>query len=219
MARRTVRPAPVRTSATRPKRRDTRTAAILVSALVLAAVVATLAWTAWGAFNEHRLTAAAWRRVGRCAPLGQSNAVECTGVHLVVLTLPRGVAACVNPSTCEAKVNVEAMPAFQGALSATVQAGLGGAITQFQTVNRRRCRDARNGAWIATCVSKHSYGIAVDFRTVDDNRHWETVTDRDERIMEVVSIFQRYGFRWGGNFTTNFDPQHLEWIPGSRIPK
>ncbi len=219
MARRRVRPTTLRTLHTRPRRRETRTTAILVSGVLLATVLAVLAWTAWQVFDERRREAAAWRRVGRCAPVGESDTVRCSGVHLAFLTLPRGIGACVGSRPCRVRVNVEAAQAFQGALRAVDAAELGGAVTEFQTVNRRRCRDARTGAWIAGCVSKHSHGIAVDFRSVDDNRHWDSVTDRDSRIMEVVSIFQRYGFRWGGNFSSNFDPQHLEWVPGSRLPK
>ena len=181
-------------------------------------LIGELALVGWHRLAADRRSAAAWRRVGHCSAVGDSTVVTCVGVHLVVITLPPETASCAVLSICSVKVNREARPAFEGALRESVAAGLGGAIPQFQTVNRRRCRDATSGGWIPDCVSKHSYGIAVDFRPVDDNRHWESVTDKDPRIMEVVTIFRRYGFRWGGTFASNFDPQHLEWKPGAKLP-
>lgn len=219
MSRRTSRPVP-RRRLRRVRGRTSRqaSAAVIVSAAILAAVLAALGLTVWNELQANRRVAAAWRRVGHCAPVGTTNEVTCTGVHLVVVTLPPSIGACADGGVCRVKVNREAAPAFQGALAEVADAELGPAVTQFQTVNRRRCRDAVTGAWIPGCVSKHSYGIAVDFRPADDNVRWESVTDRDPRIMEVVAIFQRYGFRWGGTFQSNVDPQHLEWQPGSRLP-
>ena len=90
--------------------------------------------------------------------------------------------------------------------------GLGKFVTQFNTLNRRRCKDARTAAWKPNCISKHSYGIAVDIRPFDDNKNWNAVVKRDPGVAEVVQIFRNNGFRWGGTFA-NYDPQHLEWLP------
>jgi DNA-binding transcriptional regulator YdaS (Cro superfamily) len=189
--------------------------AVVGSALFLALLLGVLAVTAWNEWSAWRRETAAWRRVGKCAT-DASGTVSCRGVHLVDLALPPDAAAC-GLGPCTAKVNVEAVADFRAALDEAVGAGLGPAIVQFSTVNRRPCRRAITGAVIPGCVSKHSYGIAVDFRPFADNARWESVVDHDPAVGEVVDVFRRHGFRWGGTFRSNFDPQHLEWIPGHRL--
>jgi D-alanyl-D-alanine carboxypeptidase len=93
------------------------------------------------------------------------------------------------------------------------QAGLGRFVTEFQTVNRRRCKNARTGGYIAGCVSKHSYGIAADIRPFDDNSRWKQVVAEEPGVQEVIDIFRDEGFRWGMTFAGNPDPQHVEWSP------
>jgi D-alanyl-D-alanine carboxypeptidase len=185
----------------------------VVSALLLATILAVLMWQAWRVFEENHREQAAWKRVGSCLAVGPGDAVECTGVTLVKISLPTEIAACGVGGHCEVDINREALPAFQSALAEVVESDLGRFVSQFQTVNRRRCKDAITADWIPDCVSKHSYGIAVDFRPFTDNANWERVTDREPGIVDVVTIFRNHGFRWGGTFSSNYDPQHLEWIP------
>lgn len=185
----------------------------VVSGVLLAAILAVLLWQGWQVYAENQRERAAWRRVGSCEPVGATETVTCTGVHLVDLVLPPEIGSCRDAGICTVKVNREALQAFRAALREVVAQELGEFIPQFQTVNKRRCRDALSGSWIPNCVSKHSYGIAVDFRPFEDNANWEAVVDRDPGIADVVAIFRKAGFRWGGTFD-NFDPQHLEWIPG-----
>jgi D-alanyl-D-alanine carboxypeptidase len=196
----------------RPRRSSRSTSAVVVSGLVLAAVLSVALWQVWRVLEQQRREAAAWRRVGSCKGVGDSNLVECTGVKLVDLAVSPKIASCGRFGYCTVKINREAKPAFESALAEIVRADVGSSVTKFETVNRRRCRNAITGAWIAGCVSKHSYGIAVDFRPFADNANWEQVTDRDPGVSEVVKIFRSHGFRWGGTFD-NYDPQHLEWIP------
>jgi hypothetical protein len=185
----------------------------LFSSALLAAILVVLAWQAWRVYEEDRRERAAWKRVGTCEAVGTTETVTCTGVILVSLALPEEIDACGVQGTCTVEVNREAAPAFRAAIAEIVDADLGSSVTEFQTVNRRRCKDAITAEWIPNCVSKHSYGIAVDFRSFTDNARWPEVTDRDPGVSEVVAIFARHGFRWGGTFTSNYDPQHLEWIP------
>jgi D-alanyl-D-alanine carboxypeptidase len=186
---------------------------VLVSGLLLTAILLVMLWQGWRVFDQNRREQAAWKRVGRCNAVGTTDVVTCTGVRLVKLTLPNEIAACTDGDSCQVEVNREALPAFQIALAEVVDADLGRYVTQFQTVNRRRCKDALTAEWIPDCVSKHSYGIAVDFRPFADNANWDQVTDRQPGVADVVSIFRKHGFRWGGTFKSNYDPQHLEWIP------
>ncbi len=156
---------------------------------------------------------AAWARVGACGAVGTSDVVECRGVRLVTLQLPSRLAACQRMDPCVAPVNAEAANAFRAALAEIVDRGLGSHITRFETLNRRRCRDARTGDYIEGCISKHSYGIAVDVRAFGDNARWSQVLASEPGMRQVVEIFRKHGFGWGGDFGSNFDPQHFEWIP------
>jgi hypothetical protein len=161
--------------------------------------------------------AAAWKRIGRCVPVNEtSETVTCTGVRLVSLQLPRSFAACRRiesrtGGTCAVPVNVEAHPHFASAVRRIDAAGLGRHVTEFQTVNRRRCKNAITAQYIGNCVSKHSYGIAADIRPFEDNARWEQVTAAQPGVQRVIDIFRDEGFRWGMNFSNNPDPQHVEW--------
>jgi hypothetical protein len=167
----------------------------------------------WMQYRDRQRLAELWRRVGSCEAVGDSPRVVCSGVRLTTITLPESFNICRRLNPCVAKVNVEAAPAFRGALREIVQQGVGAQITDFGTVNRRRCKDARTGEFLANCISKHSYGIAVDVRSFADNANWKAVVRQEPEVLDVVRIFRSYGFRWGGTFQNNFDPQHFEWEP------
>ncbi len=175
-------------------------------------------WFGYQAWDTQQKEAAAWRRVGSCSALNTTSpTVTCTGVTLVDLALPRRFAACkailTTLPTCTVSVNAEALEAFQAAVTEIDAADLGRHMTEFQTVNRRRCKSASTGTYIASCISKHSYGIAADIRPFADNVRWKSVVAHEPGLMDVVRIFRRHGFRWGMQFGSNPDPQHFEWIP------
>jgi hypothetical protein len=86
-------------------------------------------------------------------------------------------------------------------------------VTEFGTVKRRMCRDAISGAWRDGCISRHSYGIAVDVRDFGDNARWAELVAAEPRLERLVEVFEGAGFRWGGDFRSNVDPQHFEWKP------
>jgi peptidoglycan L-alanyl-D-glutamate endopeptidase CwlK len=63
--------------------------------------------------------------------------------------------------------------------------------------------------------SYHNYGLAVDFvLLVDDKASWDTKSDWDgDKVsdwMEVVKIFAKYEWDWGGNWTTTKDYPHFD---------
>lgn len=73
----------------------------------------------------------------------------------------------------------------------------------------------------ANCQSAHSYGIAIDINTsFSDYWLWDNEgiceTDRIEyrnRIpLEIVQIFERHGFAWGGRWY-HYDTMHFEYRP------
>lgn len=64
--------------------------------------------------------------------------------------------------------------------------------------------------------SIHNYGLAIDFCLLIDGKEisWDTKKDRDnDKVadwMEVVLVFLRAGWDWGGNWRTFKDLPHLE---------
>jgi len=64
--------------------------------------------------------------------------------------------------------------------------------------------------------SIHNYGLAIDFCLLIDNKEisWDPKKDRDnDKVadwMEVVLVFLRAGWDWGGNWRTFKDLPHLE---------
>ncbi|TXG81123.1 MAG: M15 family peptidase [Spirochaetes bacterium] len=64
--------------------------------------------------------------------------------------------------------------------------------------------------------SYHNYGLAIDFAFLIDGKEisWDTAKDWDgDKIadwLEVVKIFLKAGYTWGGNFKSIKDFPHLE---------
>jgi hypothetical protein len=187
--------------------------------LVLVLLITAIGAVVQGPIRRELRIREAWQRIGTCTAVApDSPQVVCDGVTLVPLTLPLSFPACdeIKPlrgGECVVDVNQEALPDFRAAVAEVDSSGLGKHVLSFGTVNRRRCRNARSGKYVEGCVSKHSYGIAVDFRPFADNARWDVVVRNEPGVSEIVSIFQRYGFRWGMEFSSNPDPQHLEWHP------
>ena len=76
----------------------------------------------WQAFAEQRREDAAWKRVGTCDLIPNTEQVSCDGVSLVELQLPSKIAACGGEpgGVCSVKVNQQALPAFQSAIAEIV---------------------------------------------------------------------------------------------------
>ena len=63
-------------------------------------------------------------------------------------------------------------------------------------------------------LSMHSFAIAVDINTQYSNYwQWEKgMTYKNQIPMEIVKIFEKYGFIWGGKWY-HFDTMHFEYRP------
>jgi peptidoglycan LD-endopeptidase CwlK len=65
--------------------------------------------------------------------------------------------------------------------------------------------------------SIHNYGLAIDFALLIDKKEisWNLVTDWDgDKVsdwMEVVTVFKKYGFKWGGEWKFKDNP-HFEYL-------
>ena len=66
-------------------------------------------------------------------------------------------------------------------------------------------------------LSSHAFGIAIDLNShKNDYWRWNTREDGQKRLdsypQEIVGIFEKYGFVWGGKWG-NFDIMHYEYRP------
>ena len=66
-------------------------------------------------------------------------------------------------------------------------------------------------------LSTHSYGIAIDLNAaVSDYWYWRPhdgeITYRNRMPEEIVAIFEKHGFIWGGKWY-HFDTMHFEYRP------
>ncbi|MBO4351385.1 MAG: M15 family metallopeptidase [Proteobacteria bacterium] len=79
----------------------------------------------------------------------------------------------------------------------------------------------------ANRLSSHSYGIAIDI-AVKQSNYWrwdyskasetDTIGYQNRIPMEIVDIFEKHGFVWGGRWY-HYDTMHFEYRPEiSRIP-
>lgn len=64
--------------------------------------------------------------------------------------------------------------------------------------------------------SYHNYGLAIDIALIIDGNLavWDRNTDFDDDKkpdwMECVAVFQKYGWEWGGNWTSIKDYPHFQ---------
>ncbi len=63
-------------------------------------------------------------------------------------------------------------------------------------------------------LSNHSYGTAIDINTkYSDYWQWNKSLSYRNRIpIEIVNIFEKYGFIWGGKWY-HYDTMHFEYRP------
>jgi hypothetical protein len=71
--------------------------------------------------------------------------------------------------------------------------------------------------------SPHGYGIAIDLNTaVSDYWYWQphdgAIVYRNRMPQEIVAIFEKHGFIWGGKWY-HFDTMHFEYRPELLIAK
>lgn len=73
--------------------------------------------------------------------------------------------------------------------------------------------------------SIHNFGLAVDFCLIIDGKQasWDDVKDWDDDgkadWMEVVAIFERHGWTWGGRWSSFIDKPHFEKTFGHTLQK
>lgn len=79
----------------------------------------------------------------------------------------------------------------------------------------KRVTNAKGGS------SFHNYGLAIDFCLLIDGKEisWDMAKDYDEDKKadwtEVVEIFKKYGWEWGGNWSSIKDYPHFQKVFGN----
>ncbi len=125
--------------------------------------------------------------------------------HISRVTLPLGIR-----SWCH---NVVA-PALQGALGEVAAVDLTSAIDVANTNSFGGCFHAHEvtalGSTTGGFLSRHSWGMAIDMNTVENPEGRPPTMNCD-----VVRIFRKWGFAWGGNFLQG-DGMHFEYVGGRR---
>lgn len=103
------------------------------------------------------------------------------------------------------------LPYLEHALDEAIDAGLGSVIDPVDFQLAGGCYNARliRGGDKGGAISRHSWGIAVDFNP-STNRYGGAVV-MDPRLAE---IFHKWGFAWGGGWVYP-DGGHFEW---TRLP-
>ena len=111
-----------------------------------------------------------------------------------------------------AQCHVKVVDDLRAALADVAAAGLAGAIDAANANAFGGCyvpRFSRVSGQIGF-LSRHTYGMALDTNTVSN-----CAGCRPQMNCDVVRIFRRHGFAWGGNFRRP-DGMHFEWV-GERL--
>lgn len=103
------------------------------------------------------------------------------------------------------------VPYVRGALAEVEASGLAGLLDRGDFQLAGGCYNPRlnRGGDPGFSLSRHSWGTAIDFNP-SSNPYGEEPT----MPIEVVEIFRRWGFSWGGTWTVP-DGMHFEWV---RLP-
>jgi hypothetical protein len=97
------------------------------------------------------------------------------------------------------------VPQLAAALADVQRAGLASKIDLDDFRSSGGCYVARKMLWDPKLpVSMHAWGLAVDFN-VSSNQYGA----RPTMDPQIVAIFERWGFRWGGRWQTP-DGMHFE---------
>ncbi|HZI45883.1 MAG TPA: M15 family metallopeptidase [Ilumatobacter sp.] len=119
--------------------------------------------------------------------------------------LPSGRILLSSAIPIRARCHNAVSGAFGAALDEVAAAGLGAAINVANTNTYGGCFNARYSR-ISGFLSRHAYAVALDMNTTSNCQGCTPQMNCD-----VVRIFRKHGFAWGGNWRTP-DGMHFEWV-------
>ena len=101
---------------------------------------------------------------------------------------------------------------LRAALNDVVNAGLAGQIDVANANRYGGCFNARFNRVTGNLgvLSRHSWGAPIDMNTTTNAQG-----SLPQMNCDVVRIFRRHNFAWGGNFVTP-DGMHFEWVGEQR---
>ena len=165
----------------------------------------------WDAMSPDSTLSTARTKVALGEPLYRFESDGSVSMH------PDWIAANLRPGRetldptipIRARCHVEVVDDLKAALAEVAAAGLAGAIDVANANSYGGCyagaRFSRLTAQIGF-LSRHSYGMALDTNTVSN-----CLGCRPQMNCDVVRIFRKHGFAWGGNFRSP-DGMHFEWV-------
>jgi hypothetical protein len=112
------------------------------------------------------------------------------------------------PTGINARCNYMIQADLRSALNDVVNAGLAGQIDVANANRYGGCFNARFNRVTGNLgiLSRHSWGAPVDMNTTTNAQG-----SVPQMNCDVVRIFRRHNFAWGGNFVTP-DGMHFEWV-------
>jgi hypothetical protein len=123
--------------------------------------------------------------------------------------LPAGRVLLSSAIPIKARCNNAVSSALGAALDDVAAAGLAGAIDVANANTYGGCFNARYSR-ISGFLSRHAYAVALDTNTTSNCQGCTPHMNCD-----VVRIFRKHGFAWGGNWRTP-DGMHFEWVGEAR---
>lgn len=127
--------------------------------------------------------------------------------------LPAGRVLLSSAIPIRARCNNAVSGALGAALDEVAAVGLGAAIDVANANTFGGCFNARYSR-TSGFLSRHAYAVALDTNTTSNCQGCTPHMNCD-----VVRIFRKHGFAWGGNWRTP-DGMHFEWVgePRDQIP-
>ena len=116
------------------------------------------------------------------------------------------------PTGINARCNYMIQADLRAALNDVVNAGLAGQIDVANANRYGGCFNARFNRVTGNLgvLSRHSWGAPIDMNTTTNAQG-----SLPQMNCDVVRIFRRHNFAWGGNFVTP-DGMHFEWVGEQR---
>ena len=88
--------------------------------------------------------------------------------------------------------------------------------TSYRSIEYQNKLHILNKKNAAAGLSAHNYGFAIDCNFVKNREQLRKTTQKENWIASgIIDVAKKYGLRWGGEFTTYYDPIHFDCVqPG-----
>ena len=106
---------------------------------------------------------------------------------------------------------------FRELIAAVESSGYNEVITSgYRTFEKQAALYKENPANAQPGRSAHNYGLALDINLQQGVNLWRKASAKAAwEQTGVPAIAKRLGFRWGGDFTSSYDPVHVDVLPSA----